>query len=98
MSVLVKKHIAQRTLILAVCDKSLFGKVYSEKGKQLDLTGEFYNGNEEDEPTVMTLMNQAQIVNLVGEESVNIGIKALIISRDHVATVKNIPHAQSTRL
>ena len=46
---IVKKHITQdKRLILAVCDKELLGRCFEESSLQLDLRGEFYNGEEKD--------------------------------------------------
>ena len=36
-------------LLLAICDSNLKGKKFSENGIQLDLSSEFYNGEEMDE-------------------------------------------------
>ena len=92
---IVKKHVTEDgRLILAICDNSLKGKRFEEGEKQLDLTGNFYDGIEMGEEEVLELMKKAYMVNLVGEESVATGIKAGIISEENIIKIQRIPHAQ----
>jgi hypothetical protein len=79
--------------ILAVCDKSLIGKKFEEKKLQLDLTSEFYNGNENNEEEIKSLFKKSHIINLVGKKSVELGIKEGIISEKSVIYIKKIPIA-----
>ena len=81
-------------MMLAICDASLKGKKFSEDDKQLDLSSDFYNGEEMSDEEVLELFKTAYIVNLAGEESVLFGIKAGIIEEDHIIKVDGIPHAQ----
>lgn len=41
------------------------------------------------------LIRNADIVNLVGNESVELGIKEGVIDREHVKSINKIPHAQA---
>ena len=91
----VKQHVARdRRLLLAVCDSDLKGKKFEDNKIQLDLSSDFYNGEEMDEERVLKLMKCASMVNLVGKKSVELGIKAGIIEKEHVIKVKGVPHAQ----
>lgn len=92
---IVKKHVTRdRRLLLAVCDSDLKGKKFSNDKMQLDLASDFYDGEEMNEEKVLGLMDAAAMVNLVGEESVNCGIKAGIIEKDHIIVVDGVKHAQ----
>ncbi|MFH1053425.1 MAG: DUF424 family protein [Candidatus Woesearchaeota archaeon] len=97
MGILVKKHVSNHRMILAVCDESLLGKIFSDKGMQIDLTGSFYNGKKVDEKNLIELMAQAQIINIVGKESMDVGIKAGVVEKKSIIMVKSIPHAQCVK-
>lgn len=81
--------------IVAVCDSELVGKSYTEDKKQLDLTSEFYNGEEVYEKDIIKTINNAYIVNFVGKKSIELGKKLGIINEGNVIFVQKIPHAQA---
>ena len=92
---IVKKHVSRDgQLLLAICDSSLKGKKFAEKEIQLDLSSKFYDGEEMKEEDIVKLFKVAYIVNLVGEESVKLGIKKGIIDKENVIEVCKVPHAQ----
>lgn len=80
--------------MLAVCDSELKGKKFSEEGKQLDLSSDFYNGEERSEEEVVELFKIVYIVNLAGEKCVEFAVKSGIIEKECVVTIDRIPHAQ----
>ena len=92
---IVKIHKSKERKILAVCDNELFGKKLEEGRLQLDLSSEFYDGEEVQEDELLNLFKGAQIINLVGEKSINTAIKAGIIDKKNIVRIKNIPHAQA---
>ncbi|MBW2996131.1 DUF424 family protein [Candidatus Woesearchaeota archaeon] len=81
-------------VILAVCDSDIIGKCYEEGKKQLDLSSNFYKGEEMDEERILNLMKSVHIVNLCGEKAVKLGVKAGIIDKDRVIRIKGVPHAE----
>ena len=81
--------------IVAVCDKDLIGKKFEEKNLQLDLASGFYKGEEKSEEDTVRIFRDAYIINFVGKNSVNIGLKHGIISKDSVIYIRKIPHAQA---
>ena len=46
------------------------------------------------EEKIITLLENAENVNIVGKESIKIGIKAGIIIKENIITIEGIPHAQ----
>ena len=95
MGMLVKVHKKESRTIVAVCDKQLLGQVLEENGKQLDLRGDFYKGEERDIQEIGDLMRNADGVNLVGKEAVALGLQEGVIEKENIATIKGIPHAQA---
>jgi hypothetical protein len=94
MIVKLHKSIEGRT-ILAVCDSDLVGKCFNEKGLRLDLSSNFYKGEEMSDERILNFFKVVHIVNLAGEKAVALGIKAGIIDKKHVIKIKGIPHAQA---
>lgn len=92
---IVKVHKRDDRTIVAVCDDNLLGQKFEEDGKQLDLTGEFYKGDVRSNKETGDLVRNADMVNLVGEESVKLGLEEGIIEEEQIMRVKGIPHAQA---
>ncbi len=80
--------------ILALCDQELLGKKFEEGNKQLDLTTDFYQGEEATEQEIKELIKDVYIINLVGEQSLKLMEKLKLAEEEHVIRIQNIPHAQ----
>lgn len=93
---IVKQHkTADGKIILAVCDSELIGKKIVQGNLQLDLTSNFYKGEEMNEEKIKELFKTAYCVNMVGEKSVQLGIKQGIVDKKRVIKIKEIPHAEA---
>lgn len=92
---IVKVHKKDEKTVVAVCDTDLLGKKFVQGPLQLDLTSDFYKGEEMDEKEAGDLVRNADIVNLVGKTSVKLGIQEGIIEEDRVLEVDGIPHAEA---
>jgi len=92
---LVKLHRKDGRSIISVCDKELLGKLLEDNGKQLDLTGDFYKGEEKNAEEIGDLMRNADGVNLVGKDAIELGLNEGVIDKENVFTVKGVPHAQA---
>ena len=92
---IVKIHKADGgKMVLAVCDSELLGKKVEDGKKHLDLSSDFYNGEEMSDQDVCDLMRNAYILNLVGKKSVTLAVNEDLISGDYVSEIKGIPYAQ----
>ena len=93
---IVKVHKTQgKRKLLAICDNDLIGKKFEEKNLQLDLTVDFYKGEEKSEKELIELIKDSYIVNIVGKKSINLAIKLGIVNKKNIIKIKNIPHAQT---
>lgn len=92
---IVKIHKREDRTVVAVCDSDLVGRKFEEGDKQLDLTSDFYKGEERDDKEVGDIIRNADILNLVGENSVKLGLQEEVITKDHIITIAGIPHAQA---
>lgn len=95
MAMLVKIHKKENRTIISVCDKTLLGKKLEENGKQLDLTGDFYKGEEKSIEEIGDLIRNADAINLVGEEAIKLGLEEGVIEQENIIKIKGIPHAQA---
>ena len=93
--ILAKIQIINGRKLVAVCDADLLGKKFEENDLQLDLTGEFYKGEETSEAQFTEMVEGAYIVNFVGKEAVELGIKKGLIKKENILTVSKVPHAQA---
>lgn len=79
--------------IISICDKEVLGKKFNEKKFQLDLSSNFYKGEEKTEDEVRKIVKEAYVLNIVGEKSVGFCLEEGWISKDKVNKIKNIPYA-----
>ncbi len=99
----IKKHISENGSVVAMCDESLIDKVLSEGEIVLDIKSynAFYKGELVKKEKARDIIKDADSVysaNLVGKESVDVGLEAGIISKENIFTVKKIPYAHAYRL
>lgn len=99
MRLVVKVHQRDGRTVVAVCDAAILGSVFEDGGSQLDLSGEFFRGEEyEDASVVGDLVRNADSVNLVGEEAIKLGLNEGVIDPSNIRKVKDVPHAQAVIL
>lgn len=79
--------------IMALCDKELLGKKFEEGNRQLDLTTDFYKGEEKSEQEIKELFKDVYIINLVGKKSLQL-VEKFKLSPERIITVQGIPHAE----
>lgn len=80
--------------ILAVCDSDIKGKKFEQGKMQLDLSSDFYKGRKMDKEELKELFRVVDIVHLVGEKAVELGVKEGIIEKELVLEVDGVPHAE----
>ena len=80
-------------IVLAVCDKEILGKKIEEGQKQLDLTSDFYKGKELDDTLIRDMIRNADSINLVGQNSVKMGIEEGVIEENEILQINGIPYA-----
>ena len=92
---IIKIHkLSDGRVMLAICDPNLLGKKFEEGKLQLDLSSDFYKGEEMDDEKILGYVDRTYIINLVGEESVDFGIRNMLIEKKSIIVVKGVPHAQ----
>ncbi len=93
---IVKVHkVGDGRILVSVCDKELIGKVFAENELHLDLTRDFYNGDEMDFKEAGDLVRNADMLNLVGKRAVRLGIDENVIVVEGVVHIAGIPYAEA---
>ncbi len=81
--------------VIAVCDENLLAKTLDDGKLSITVSEHFYKGEKKNEGDVVAILKDATNVNLVGKEAVAAGIKAGVIFKENVMTIKGVPHAQA---
>lgn len=81
--------------VIAVCDENLLNKTLNDGKRSITVSEQFYKGDKKNEREVVAILKDATNANLVGKEAVAAGIKAGIVSKENVAIIKGVPHAQA---
>lgn len=91
---IVKVHQTENGTLVAVCDTDLLGKRFEDGKLQIDLTGDFYAGQEMDEDNAGDILRNCYTFNLVGEKAIELGLKEEVITHDDVKMIAGVPYAQ----
>ena len=93
---LFKVHKSYR-LVVAVCDKELYGRKLEEGVKALDLTGQFFEGDEVSEvelkEKLIEFAKEDATFNIVGPKSVGIAQELEIVGDGGVVEIDGVPFA-----
>ncbi len=84
--------------LLAACDESLLGQVYTEGEIHLDVKESFYGGDIVKNVSLKEKMREATIINLVGSDCVDVAIDMGLGSEGDVMEVQGVPHLQIVRM
>jgi hypothetical protein len=98
MAMLVKVHRREGRTLVAVCDERLIGQRLEDGDRQIDLTGEFFKGDLLTPGEAGDLIRNADMVNLVGHEAVELGINEGVVEKESVVTIAGVPVAQAVLL
>lgn len=93
---LVNIHKSYRNVV-AICDKNLFGKKIVEGERQLDLTGEFFNGGVRNEGALREIIldqsREDATFNIVGNKSVFVAKDLGIIVDEGISKIGGVSFA-----
>ena len=81
-------------VILALCDNELVRKKFIEGDLQLDLTSDFYMGEEKSLNEIKKMINNVNFINAVGEDCIKFLKELKLIDENRIITVAGVPHAE----
>lgn len=90
----VKIHDVSGEVLVAVCDKNLLGKKFSEGRLQLEVGERFYKGVLSGEEDAISALNKATIANIVGNNIVEKAVEHSLISPENIIEIGGVKHAQ----
>jgi len=94
--ILFKIHKSYR-LVVAICDKSVYGRKLVEGNRQLDLTGPFFQGDEVSEKElkekITDCFKEDATFNIVGEKSIRVAKELEIVKDEGVIEIEGVPFA-----
>ena len=94
---LLRERETPKGMLVSVCDEDCLGETYEDGDISLEVTEEFYAGEEAtdaDPEAVIDALRGATVGNLVGEESVAVAVDAGLIDEERVLDVDGTEHAQ----
>ncbi len=90
----VKIHKSYRNVV-AICDKELVAKKFEEGKKQLEVSENFFGGEEMTKEEIIKLIErQAKedaSFNIAGKESVGVAVEAGLADEESIGYVQGIP-------
>jgi len=79
--------------LLAACDADIAGKKFEDGDLVIDLSSQFFSGNEVSESEFRGMLAQATSANIFGKRVVEIAIEAGCIHPEAVGEICGIPFA-----
>jgi hypothetical protein len=89
-----------KELIVAVCDEDTLDKSFScaEKGIKIDVKKAFYGKNKGQKDEILPFMKEATILNLVGNDIIEIALEEGLISKECILVIDKTVHAQRAKI
>jgi hypothetical protein len=85
-------------VLLAVCDQKVHDKAFEDGGLNFYVDPDFYGKNGTSEKELLSLFEEADIINLAGCACVDLAIKAGIVDPENILEFGGFKHAQVVRL
>jgi len=94
--ILFKVHKSYR-LVVAICDKDVYGRKLIEGERVLDLTGPFFQGDEitvdELKEKISDCFKEDATFNIVGENSIRVAKELEIVKDEGIIEIEGVPFA-----
>ena len=92
----IKTHKAYRTIV-ALCDSDLIGKTFSEGIRQIEITSNFFQGEEKNKEEILEILTDLEkedaTFNIVGKESVECALEVGLIRPEGIIDIDGVPVA-----
>lgn len=92
---IVKVHKTAQGKVVVISDKEIIGKKFEEGELQLDLSKDFYAGEEEtNQEKLKELSRDTYLLHLTGRKTVEYFTKLGLVEKDRILHVNGTPHAE----
>jgi len=92
MTMCVKVHQFKDRSVVAIADKEIIGKIFTEKNLEINISAHFYSGEEKSKDEVIEILKRSSNLNLVGKETIQLALEHDIIDKESIITIQGIPH------
>ncbi len=89
-----KTYESRYGVMVAACDAELSGKHLKFKKIDFFVNPRFYGEEKVSQEELVRLLRKSTSCNLVGQQAVECGIKAGLITEDNILKIGKVPHAQ----
>lgn len=83
---------AEGHVLLSACDSSLLGKVFRDGDVVLSVSESYYGQERVDEGRLRSLLQEATIINLVGENAISVAADVGLCRPSDAKRVEGVPH------
>jgi hypothetical protein len=87
-----------RNVLLAICDAEILGRTLREGKIVFCVKEDFYKGAKVTVEEAVSMMENSNIVNMVGKNVVKTAIEKGFVHPEAVLKIEGIPHAQVVKL
>ncbi len=81
----------QETQIINICDLNILGKEINQGDFTINISRDYYYGEEISNEEAKNLLNTSSIINLAGKDIVNLALSLKLAKKNSVKIVENIP-------
>ncbi|HEY0579370.1 MAG TPA: DUF424 family protein [Candidatus Nitrosocosmicus sp.] len=81
----------QETQIINICDLNILGKEINQEDFTINISREYYYGEEIADEDAIKLLKSSSIINLVGKDIVDLALSLNLAKKNSVKTIENIP-------
>lgn len=92
---MVKVHPHEKERMVAACDSDLLGTTIDGGKVRLEVSEAFYGGEELDEEGLVQRLGMATIINLIGNDVVDVAIREGFVLPELVMEIGGVKHAQA---
>ncbi|MGB9713581.1 MAG: DUF424 domain-containing protein [Candidatus Bathyarchaeota archaeon] len=85
-------------VLLAICDCEILGKTLREGKITFHVKEEFYKGAKVDIEEAIDMIENSNIINMVGKKIVQKAIEKGYVHPEAVLNIEGVPHAQIVKL
>lgn len=85
-------------MLLAICDCEILGKTLREGKITFHVKEEFYKGTKVNIDEAIDMIENSNIVNMIGKNVVHKAIERGYVHPEAVLNIEGIPHAQIVKL
>lgn len=91
MRFFVKTSSYQNSNMLNMCDEDLLGKTVKNDKVQINISKSYYGQRLVDKTEAQTLMQNCSVLNLVGQNTIQMSVELKVGSQQGVKTIDGVP-------